>query len=233
MCASSAATLAIPLAFKNLIDLGFVQGTYHGMAQGAADGRRHQSPYFLALFGIALVLAVFTAARYYMVSWLGERVTADLRTGIYERMLKQSPQFFETTQTGEVLSRLTADTTLVQTVIGTSVSMGLRNFFLFIGGIIMLVVTNPHAALIIVIIVALVVLLLVLFGRRARQLVHEGSRRYTGGSTTRATMMTMISACMRVGHHQHDDARRRTGRTAQAHRHRGADHRLHQRACRA
>jgi hypothetical protein len=123
LCLAAMATLAIPFAFRNLIDYGF------SASRSSAD----INTYFLALFGIAMVLAVFTAARFYMVSWLGERVTADLRAAVYSRMLLQTPRFFETTQTGEVLSRLTTDTTLVQTVIGTSISMGLRNLFLFIG----------------------------------------------------------------------------------------------------
>ena len=178
LCIAASATLAIPLAFKNLIDMGFVART----AAQSAGGGGAITGYFMALFGIAVVLALFTAARYYMVSWLGERVTADMRAAIYQRMLAQSPQFFETTQTGEVLSRLTTDTTLVQTVIGSSVSMGLRNFFLFIGGIIMLVVTNPHAALIIVVVVALVVLPLALFGRRVRKLSRASQDRIADSS---------------------------------------------------
>jgi ATP-binding cassette, subfamily B, bacterial len=118
LCIAASATLAIPYAFRNLIDQGFVQKTV-GAAAGDMGSIRI---YFISLFGIACVLAVFTAARFYMVSWLGERVTADLRRAVYGRMLLQSPAFFETTQTGEVLSRLTTDTTLVQTVIGASVT---------------------------------------------------------------------------------------------------------------
>ncbi|MDB5803881.1 MAG: transporter [Betaproteobacteria bacterium] len=205
LCGSSAATLAIPLAFKNLIDLGFVA---HAATQGAAASAGGAiNGYFLALFGIAVFLAVFTALRFYMVSWLGERVTADLRAGIYARMLAQSPQFFETTQTGEVLSRLTTDTTLVQTVIGTSISMGLRNFFLFIGGIIMLVVTNPHAALIIVIIVALVVLPLVLFGRRVRKLSRDSQDRVADSSAVAGEVLNAMPVVQAYTNEAHEDRR--------------------------
>ena len=83
--------------------------------------------HFLALFAVGAALGLFSAARFYMVSWLGERVTADLRNAVYAHVVEQSPEFFETTQTGEVLCRLTTDTTLVQTVVGSSLSMGLRN----------------------------------------------------------------------------------------------------------
>ena len=89
--------------------------------------------HFVDLFAVAVALGLFSAARFYMVSWLGERVTADLRNAVYAHVLHQSPEFFETTQTGEVLSRLTVDTTLVQTVVGSSLSMGLRNTVMGIG----------------------------------------------------------------------------------------------------
>ena len=100
--------------------------------------------HFFALFAVGVALGVFSAARFYMVSWLGERVTADLRNAVYAHVVRQSPEFFETTQTGEVLSRLTTDTTLVQTVVGSSLSMGLRNAVMGIGAMAMLVVTNPR-----------------------------------------------------------------------------------------
>src|SRR5512144_1143456 len=124
---AAGATLAIPYAFRQMIDLGF----------GAAGAKSvaHVDLYFLALFGVASVLAVATAARFYVVSWLGERVTADIRNAVYRHVLTQSPQFFEITRSGEVLSRLTTDTTLIQAVVGTSISMALRNALLFVGGL--------------------------------------------------------------------------------------------------
>src|SRR3954471_9650325 len=109
---AAGATLAVPYAFRQMIDLGF----------GAAGTKStaNVNLYFIALFGVACVLAIATAARFYMVSWLGERVTADIRSAVYGHVVLQSPQFFEMTQTGEVLSRLTTDTTLIQAVVGTS-----------------------------------------------------------------------------------------------------------------
>ena len=97
---------------------------------------------------MAVALGLFSAARFYTVSWLGERVTADLRNAVYSHVLRQSPVFFETTQTGEVLSRLTADTTLVQTVVGSSLSMGLRNAVMGVGALAMLIGT-PAAFLLV------------------------------------------------------------------------------------
>ncbi len=172
LCAAAMATLAIPFAFRNLIDYGFAAQRSSGDI----------NTYFLALFGIALVLAIFTAARFYMVSWLGERVTADLRAAVYGRMLLQPPRFFETTQTGEVLSRLTTDTTLVQTVIGTSISMGLRNLFLFIGGLAMLVVTNPQATLVILGVIVATDIPVAIFGRRVRRLSRASQDRVADAS---------------------------------------------------
>jgi ATP-binding cassette subfamily B protein len=172
LVAAAAATLAIPWAFRNLIDFGFTAG------RDTAAIDRH----FIALFAIACGLAAFTAARFYMVSWLGERVTADLRAAVQANLLLQSPRFFETTSTGEVLSRLTTDTTLVQTVVGTSVSMGLRNLLLLVGGIAMLVVTNPVATLIILAVIAVTVLPVALIGRRVRRLSRASQDRVADAS---------------------------------------------------
>ncbi|MGF6899889.1 ABC transporter transmembrane domain-containing protein [Paraburkholderia sp. GAS348] len=156
---SAGSTLVLPVAFKYLIDRGFAGGD-----------RAHIDRYFFALFVVSLVLAGATALRFYLVSWLGERVTADLRRAVYDHVLGMSPQFFETTQTGEVLSRLTADTTLIQTVVGTSLSLGLRNFFLLTGGVTMLAVTSPVLSGYIIGTLVVVVAPIVIFGRRVRRL---------------------------------------------------------------
>ena len=189
LCVAAAATLAVPFAFKNLIDLGFVQ---RAMGSNTPNGSTSIDIYFLSLFAIACVLAVFTAARFYMVSWLGERVTADLRRAVYARMLLQSPAFFETTQTGEVLSRLTTDTTLVQTVVGSSVSMGLRNLFLFIGGLVMLIITAPNATLIIILVIALVMIPIALFGRRVRKLSRASQDRIADSSAVAGEILNAM-----------------------------------------
>lgn len=135
LCLASAALLVVPLAFRDLIDVGF----------GNGDGKSptiNIDTKFGVLFGLAAFWALMVASRYYVVSWIGERVTVDLRSAVYASVLRQSPQFFETLQTGEVLSRLTGDTTLIQTVVGSSASMGLRSLFQFTGGMIMLAVTS-------------------------------------------------------------------------------------------
>ena len=170
---AAAATLAIPYAFKQMIDLGFGSG---------GGSREHIDRYFLALFGVACVMAAATAARFYAVSWLGERVTADIRAAVYGHVLEQSPQFFETTRTGEVLSRLTTDTTLIQTVVGTSISMGLRNALLFVGGLSMMMVTSFKLSVIIIVMLLAVVLPIVFFGRRVRKLSRDSQDRVADAS---------------------------------------------------
>ncbi|WP_428312447.1 ABC transporter transmembrane domain-containing protein [Hydrocarboniphaga sp.] len=165
----SVTMLVVPLAFRDLIDLGFI-------------GKESIDWHFLALFVIALFWGVTVAARYYTVSWIGERVTADLRSAVYARMLEQSPEYFETTRTGEVLSRLTGDTTLVQTVVGSSVSMGLRSFFQFIGGLVMLAVTSFKLFAVTVVLLLVVVAPLVWVGRSVRKLSRESQDRVADSS---------------------------------------------------
>jgi ATP-binding cassette subfamily B protein len=178
-------TLLFPVALKVLIDQGLV----------AADpGARVMAlrEHFLALFGVAAALGLFSAARFYMVSWLGERITADLRNAVYAHVLKQSPEFFESTKTGEVLSRLTTDTTLVQTVVGSSLSMGLRNVVMGTGALIALVVTNPWVMTQVLGILVLVVLPGIYFGRRVRKLSRASQDRVADSSAIAAEVLAEI-----------------------------------------
>src|SRR3569623_203994 len=184
---AAGATLAIPYAFRQMIDLGFGAGRAAG-----TPSAEHVNLYFLALFAVACVLAVATAARFYMVSWLGERVTADIRSAVYAHVLQQSPQFFETTQTGEVLSRLTTDTTLVQTVVGSSQSMGLRTSVMGLGALAMLIVTNPYVMTQVLGILVLVVLPSLYFGRRVRGLSRDSQDRIADSSAIASEVLIAI-----------------------------------------
>jgi len=170
---AAASTLALPYAVRLLVDGGLALAPATDTAARLAAIRNH----FLLLFGVAVALGVFTAARFYMVSWLGERVTTDLRQAVYAHVLRQSPQFFETLKTGEVLSRLTTDTTVIQNAVGSSVSMGLRNAVLFVGGLSMLVATSPRLMLTVAGVIVLVVLPAVLIGRRVRRLSRASQDR--------------------------------------------------------
>ena len=182
---AAATTLVLPVALKSLIDQGLVS---------ADPGERVMAlrEHFFALFLVGAALGLFSAARFYMVTWLGERVTADLRNAVYGHVLRQSPEFFETTQTGEVLSRLTTDTTLVQTVVGSSLSMGLRNTVMGIGALLMLVVTNPYVMTQVLGILVLVVLPSLYFGRRVRRLSRASQDRVADSSAIAAEVLNAI-----------------------------------------
>ena len=177
------ATLAFPWALRQLID--------QGLNSSAPD--KHLALHFIDLFGVAAALAVFSAMRFYLVTWLGERITADVRTAVYSHVLTQSPTFFETTQTGEVLSRLTSDTTLIQTVVGSSLSMGLRNGLMGIGALAMLIWTNPLLMLQVVGVLVLVVWPSVMLGRRVRKLSRASQDRVADSSALASEVLNAIS----------------------------------------
>ncbi|KGF82079.1 ABC transporter [Massilia sp. JS1662] len=194
---AAGATLAIPAAFKQMIDHGFGAASVN---PGGASNAASVNATFLALFGVAAVLAVATAARYYTVSWLGERVTADIRSAVYRHVVEQSPEFFETTRTGEVLSRLTTDTTLIQTVVGTSISLALRNTLLFVGGLAMLFVTSAKLTSIILGLLVLVVVPIVLFGRRVRKLSRDSQDRIADASAIAGEILNAMPTVQAFTH---------------------------------
>ena len=161
----------------------------------------------MALFFVAVALGLFSAARYYMVSWLGERVTADLRNAVYAHVLEQSPEFFETNQTGEVLSRLTTDTTLVQTVVGSSLSVGLRNVVMGAGAMAMLIWTNPYVMTQVLGILVIVVLPSVWWGRRVRKLSRASQDRVADSSAIAAEVLNAIPVVQSFGQEAREAAR--------------------------
>lgn len=172
---ASATLLLVPLAFRDLIDVGFGNND-------ATTPAININTKFGVLFGLAAFWALMVASRFYVVSWIGERVTVDLRSGVYARVLRQSPQFFETLQTGEVLSRLTGDTTLIQTVVGSSASMGLRSLFQFTGGMIMLAVTSFYLFSINIGLMICLIFPIILIGRSVKKLSRESQDRIADSS---------------------------------------------------
>ncbi len=181
---ASAATLVFPLALRSLIDGGL----------GAnSDSTQLLRQHFLSLLAVAVALGLFSAARFYMMSWLGERVSADLRCAVYAHVLRQSPEFFETTQTGEVLSRLSADTTLVQTVVSTSLSMGLRNAVMGLGALALLIWSNPYVMAQVLGILLLVVVPNAWFGRRVRRLSRASQDRLADSNAIAAEVLNAVS----------------------------------------
>jgi len=158
--------LALGQGLRDLIDSGFSEGNGDALDQA-----------LFFLLGLSVVMAVGTFARFYFVSWLGERVVADLRKAVFERILALDIGFFETTKTGEVLSRLTTDTTLLQSVIGSSASIALRNVLNLVGGVIMLFITNPRLTTFVLLLVPVVVVPIMVFGRRVRKLSRASQDR--------------------------------------------------------
>jgi ATP-binding cassette subfamily B protein len=154
-------SLVLPLAVRRVVD-NF----------GTADALLLDQ-YFLAALGIAALLAAGTAARYYLVTRLGERVVADIRKAVFDRTIGMSPAFFERIMTGEVLSRITTDTTLILSVIGSSVSVALRNVLMLVGGLVLLMVTSPKLTGLVLLIVPFVIVPIVVLGRRLRALSRE------------------------------------------------------------
>ena len=197
---AAASTLLLPVALKSLIDQGLV-------ATDPGERLMALREHFAALFAVGAALGLFSAARFYMVTWLGERITADLRDAVYAHVVRQSPEFFETTQTGEVISRLTTDTTLVQTVVGSSLSLGLRNTVMGIGALGMLVVTNPYVMGQVLGILVLVVLPSLYFGRRVRKLSRASQDRVADSSAIAAEVLSEIPVVQAYGQEHRESQR--------------------------
>ncbi len=160
----------------------------------------------LILLATVLVLAVSTYFRFYLVSWIGERVVADLRQAVFDRIIAMSPAYFETTKTGEVLSRLTTDTTLLQTVIGSSVSLALRNLLILAGGIAMLAVTSLKLTAIVLGIVPVVVVPILTFGRRVRRLSRRSQDKIADVGAYAEEMINAIRTVQAFTHEAADRA---------------------------
>src|SRR5688572_11313276 len=163
---AAGAMLALPMALRNVIDQGF------SAANAAAIDR-----YFLLLLIAAGVFAAFASLRFYLVGWIGERVVADIRSAVYRRVIRMDPAFFEVTKTGEVLSRLTTDTTLIQSLSGAGLSILLRNTVGFVGSLALLLYTSLKLALIILALIPTVLVPMLIFGRRVRKLSRESQDR--------------------------------------------------------
>lgn len=163
---ASAAQLALPIAIRYLIDGGLL-----------TENAAHIDRYFIGLFAVAVALAIFSSLRFYLVTWLGERVVADVRNAVYRHVVRLDPAFFEVTKTGEVLSRLTTDTTLIQSISGSGLSIALRSALNLIGASVMLIITSPSLTTIILLLVPLVIVPIILIGRRVRTLSRDSQDR--------------------------------------------------------
>ena len=187
--------LALGPGLKFLIDQGFGQADPTVLNKAV-----------LALLAVAILLALGTAARFYLVSWIGERVVADMRQAVFSHIIGLSPGFFEVTRTGEVISRLTTDTTLIQTVIGSSVSVALRNSILLLGGFIGLFVTSPKLTGLTIVLLSIVVVPIVMFARRVRHLSRLSQDKIGEVSADAAESLYGIRAVQAYSHEDLDRA---------------------------
>ncbi len=156
---AAATSLAIPRALGDVIDKEF-----------NSESAALVNDYFIVLIAIVSILAVATAFRFYFVTWLGERVVADIRKAVYERLITLSPEFFEENRPGEIVSRLTADTTLIQSIVGSSVSVWARNFLIAIAGTVLLFIQSPGLMMYIAFVIPVLLIIIIVVGRRVRNL---------------------------------------------------------------
>ncbi|MEK9900838.1 MAG: ABC transporter transmembrane domain-containing protein [Rhodospirillaceae bacterium] len=188
--------LVIGQGLRRLVDEGFAAGN-SGLLDDALVG----------LLVIVVVLAGATYSRFFLVSWIGERVVADIRKAVFEHTLRLEPAFYETMRIGEVMSRLTADTTLIQTVVGTSASMAMRNVLLVLGGLVMLAVTSPRLTLLVLVVVPLVLVPILVFGRKVRRLSRESLDRLADVSAYVDESIANIRTVQAFGHEEIDRTR--------------------------
>jgi len=178
----AAATLSLPVAVRQMIDLGFDPAHQDEIAR-----------YFLWMLAVAVAMATFTSLRYYWVTWIGERVVADLRKAVYTRVLGMSPGFFETTSTGEVLSRINTDTTVVETVVGSTFSIALRSTVMFCGALGMMIFSSAKLAFLIIMLIPFIVVPIVLLGKKVRKLSRTNQDQIAGLSSIATEVINAIA----------------------------------------
>jgi ATP-binding cassette subfamily B protein len=194
--------LALGQGLRRLVDDGFRSGNAALLDQAV-----------LVLIAVVVLLAASTFARFYLISWIGERVVADLRRAVFDRVIGLSPAYFETRRTGEILSRLTTDTTLLQTVIGSSLSQALRNALLLVGGLFMLAVTSAKLTSLVLLVVPIVVVPIMIFGRRVRRLSRDSQDAIAGLSAYAEEAINAVRTVQAFTHEPVD--RVRFGREAE------------------
>ncbi|MET1028540.1 MAG: ABC transporter transmembrane domain-containing protein [Dongiaceae bacterium] len=200
------ATVALMVTAGTMLGLG--QGLRRLIDRGFGAGDRGLLEHsVLVLFGVAVLLAAGTYARFYLVSWVGERVVVDIRRAMFNHLLTLDPGFFETTRTGEVLSRMTTDTTLLQAVVGSSISVALRNALLLLGGAVLLFVTSPKLTGLVFLVVPLVVVPILIFGRKVRGLSRRSQDKIAEVSAEASEALYAISTVQAFAHEEYERQR--------------------------
>jgi ATP-binding cassette subfamily B protein len=185
---ASAATLVVPVAVRRVVDFGFSE-----------TGRTYINAYFVLLLIVVGVLAVASALRYYFVITLGERVVADLRSAVFRHLTTLDPAFFDQTKSGEIVSRLTADTTQVKAAFGVSISIALRNLFLFLGAVVLMIITSPKLSALVLIAIPVIVLPLVFSGRAVRRRSRAAQDRLADASAYAAEAIGAVRTMQAFG----------------------------------
>jgi ATP-binding cassette, subfamily B, bacterial len=195
LAVAAGASLLLPIAARQVIDHGFSRGD-----------STHIGRYFLGLLAVTVVMGLASASRYYLVTWIGERVVADVRNSVFGHVLSLSTEFFERVRTGELLSRMTADTTLVQTVIGSSVSFALRSLVMALGALVMMAVTSPKLTALAFLGVPLVLGAIILMGRRVRGLSRQAQDRIAETSALASEVLNAMPTVQAYTHEPVDRA---------------------------
>ena len=172
LLAATLAALGMPIAVRSVIDHGF-----------STEGNASINRYFINLLLLAALFAVFAALRFYIVMWIGERVVADIRNRLYQHIITLPPSFYETTQTGEVMSRITTDTTLVQSIFGSGLSIALRSVVMLVGALIMLFITSAKLTSLLFLLIPVVVIPVLIYGRKVRSLSRASQDRIADTSS--------------------------------------------------
>jgi ATP-binding cassette subfamily B protein len=185
---ASGATLVVPIAVRRVVDFGFSE-----------QGRAYINAYFALLLVVVAVLAISSALRYYLVITLGERVVADLRSAVFRHLTSLDPAFFDQTKSGEIVSRLTADTTQVKAACGVSISIALRNVFLFFGAVVLMIITSPKLSALVLLAIPLIVLPLVFSGRAVRRRSRAAQDRLADASAYAAEAIGAVRTMQAFG----------------------------------
>jgi ATP-binding cassette, subfamily B, bacterial len=190
---TSGLTLSVGQGVRMVIDKGFVQQSLENLNSA-----------ILFVLVIAILMAIGTYVRFYLISWLGERVSADIRKAVFDHIVELHPAFFETNRSGDIMSRLTTDTTLLQSIIGSSFSMALRSMITFVGALVMLLITNFKLSLMIVLGVPLILMPILIFGRKVRQLSRKSQDSIADVGTYAGEIIQHIKTVQSYTHEQHE-----------------------------
>ncbi|MDY0883445.1 ABC transporter transmembrane domain-containing protein [Dongia soli] len=200
------ATIALIVTAGTMLALG--QGLRHLIDRGFGGGDQTLLEHsVLVLFGVAALLALGTYARFYLVSWVGERVVADIRRAMFNHLLNLDPGFFESTRTGEVLSRMTTDTTLLQAVVGSSISVALRNTLMLFGGAVLLFITSPKLTGLVFLVVPIVIVPIIFFGRKVRGLSRLSQDKVADVSAEASEALYAIGTVQAFAHEDYERQR--------------------------